>query len=107
MHRAPQGPILSLSKDEGRVCLALAPLAGGDLGAAPVEIFRALADQLVDLALEEVVGAGNDLLLDGDALLRLELVDQLLHRLRRRNPVFFAVDDETGGRAGGKKGKIV
>jgi len=84
-----------------------APLAGGDFGAPFVEIDAAIGDQLVDLTLEEVVGAGDDLLLDGDALLRLEFVDELLHRGRRGDPVLVAMDDESRRGAGRQERKVV
>src|SRR5689334_15899206 len=84
-----------------------AALAGRDLGATAIEVFGAALGQLVDLVLEEVVGAIDDLLLDGDALLRLELIDQFLHRLRRRHAVLVAVDDEARRRAGREEREIV
>src|SRR5687767_3130765 len=85
----------------------LAPLARRDFRAATVEIFGTALGELVDLALVEVVGAIDDLLLDGDALLRLEFVDQLLHGRGRRHAVLVAMDDETRRRAGGEEREVV
>src|SRR5579862_4741559 len=59
------------------------------------------------MILEEVVGALHDLLLDLDALLGLQLVDQRLDILRRRYLVVLAVNDETRRRAGGEEGEVV
>src|SRR5688500_17464177 len=80
--RGQSGPhedlIPSLSKDEVRG-VWLAPLARRDIRAATVEIFGTALGQLLDPVLEEMVGPFHRLLLDGDALLGLELVDELLH----------------------------
>ncbi len=53
-----------------------------------------------------MIGAGNDRVLDLDALLRLELLDQPCDFLQRRDAVLIAVDEQAGGRAGRKERKI-
>src|SRR3569833_1372520 len=98
--------IPSLPKEEVRG-VWLSPLARRDIRAAPVEILGAAFGEFVDLALVEVVSAIDDLLLDRDALLGLELVNQLLHRRRRRHAVLVAVDDQARGRAGGEEREVV
>ena len=81
------------------------PLDSGSVhhGEAAVEIARAESEQLVDIVLEEVVGAGDDLLVDLDAALGLELVDQRLDVLLRHDAVGVAMDDQarTTGRVRG------
>ena len=54
-----------------------------------------------------MVGAGDDLLVDHDALLGLELVDQTGDVLVRDHRVLVAVDDEAGRRAGRQERKVV
>ena len=61
---------------------------------ALVEIAAADVDQLVDVVLEEMVGAVDDLLVDLDALLGLQLVDQRLDVLLRHDLVLVAMDDQ-------------
>src|SRR5690606_7294761 len=95
------------ARTAGSVDRSLSSAAGCDLGPATVEILAARFDQFIDLVLVEMVGALDGLLLDGDALLQLELVDQLLHRFGRGHAVLVAVDDQARGRAGGEEGEIV
>src|ERR1700724_932626 len=73
----------------------------------PVEIGADPGHQRLELAVEEVVGAGHDLLLDHDALLRLELLDEAGHVLLRHHGILIAVDDQTRGRAGGQEREVV
>src|SRR5271156_5157403 len=72
-----------------------------------VEITPDRGHQRLDLAVEEMVGAGNDLLLDDDALLRLELLHEIGHVAMRHDRVLVAVDDEAGRRAGSEERKVV
>src|SRR5688572_23976661 len=72
-----------------------------------VEIEPDRLHQRLDLAVEEVVGAGHDFLLDDDALLRLELVDQAGDVLVRDDRVLVAVDDQPGRGAGRQERKVV
>src|SRR4051794_31129511 len=72
----------------------------------PVEIGRARSDQLVRLVVEEVVGPADDRLLDDDALLRLQLGDESLDVLQRRDAVGIAVHDQPGGGAGRQEGEV-
>src|SRR5690242_4770585 len=74
---------------------------------ALIEIGADRSHQRLDLAVEEMVGAGNDLLVDHDALLGLELVDEPGHVLVRHNRVFVAVNDEPRGGAGGEEREII
>src|SRR6478672_1043342 len=64
-----------------------------------VEIGADRLHQRLDLAVEEMVRAGDDLLLDDDALLRLQLVDEARDILRRNHDVFLAMHDQPGRRA--------
>src|SRR6187200_1195928 len=64
-------------------------------GETTVEIIGALFDEKFGVVREEVVRAGQSLLRDGDALLRVQLVDETLHIFRRRDLVGVAVNDET------------
>ena len=64
-----------------------------------VEIASDRLHQRLDLAVEEMVGAGNDLLLDDDAFLRLQLLDQVGDVARRHHRVLVAVDDQARRRA--------
>ena len=54
-----------------------------------------------------MVGALHDLLLDHDALLRLELVDQRGDVLGRHHRVLVAMDDQPGRRAGRQEREVV
>src|SRR5579883_1456249 len=60
---------------------------------ALVEIGADRRDEIVDAILEEMVRAFDDGVLDDDAFLRLQLLDQALHLLRRRDPVAIAVNE--------------
>src|ERR1043166_6110765 len=86
------------------------PWSGG-AGAVELEALVEIAGdrlhQHVDLAVEEMVRAGNDFLIDHDSLLGLELLDQRGHVLGRDHRVLVAVHDHPGGRAGREKGEIV
>ena len=59
--------------------------------------------QFVDAILEEVVGLGDDRMLDDDALLGLQLLDQRQDLFQRRDAILVAVDEEarTKGRGRG------
>src|SRR5712691_5680241 len=81
-----------------RLALGLEPL---------VEIGADRLHQRIDLAVEEVVGARDHLLLDHDALLGLELVDQPGDVLVRHHRVLVAVHDHARGRAGSEERKII
>src|SRR5260370_19307565 len=54
-----------------------------------------------------MVGARNDLLLDDDALLGSELLNESADVLVRHDRVFVSVNDHAGGRAGSEKGKVI
>src|SRR5580693_1515060 len=72
-----------------------------------VEILADRGHQRLDLAVEEMVGAGNDFLLDDDAFLRLEFFHQVGDVARRHHRVLVAMDDQAGGRAGRQEREIV
>src|SRR5262249_36460168 len=72
-----------------------------------VEIDADRLHQRVDLAVEEMVGARDHLLLDHDALLGLELVDQAADVLVRYDGILVAVNDHAGGGAGREKREVV
>src|SRR6185312_4568099 len=72
-----------------------------------VEILAERRQKRLDLAVEEVVGALHHLLLDDDALLRLQLLDQRVHVLGRHHRILVAVDDQARGRAGSEEGEVV
>src|SRR5437879_70242 len=65
---------------------------------ALVEIGADGGHQRLDLGVEEMIGAGHDLLVDNDALLGLELVDQAADVLVRHHRVLVAMNDQAGGR---------
>src|SRR3546814_5490255 len=65
------------------------------IGGEPhIQIIIERLHQLLELMLEEVVGAWNLVVMDRDALLGAQLVDQLLHRARRHDLVLPARDDD-------------
>src|SRR4051794_15830514 len=74
---------------------------------ALVEISADRLHQRLDLAIEEMVGAGDDLLLDHDALLRFELLDKAADVLVGNYSVAIAVNNQPGGRAGRKEREVV
>src|SRR5437763_3403120 len=101
-----------MARPAGPAALSRPPPArfGARLGAGRqplVEIGADRGHQRLELAVEEVVGALHDLLLDHDALLGLELLDQAADVLRRDHRVLVAVDDQAGGRAGGEERVVV
>src|SRR5262249_23134088 len=59
-----------------------------------VEIGADRGHQYFDLAVKEMVGAGYNLLFNDDALLGLELLNQIGHVPMRYDGVFVAVDDQ-------------
>ena len=63
--------------------------------------------QLVDPAVEEVVGAIDHRVLELHALLRLHLLDHAHHVLDGRDAVLRAVDEEARRRAGSEEGEVV
>ena len=73
---------------------------------ALVEVAAANAHQLLGLAVEEVVRARDDFLVDDDAALGLQLVDERLHVLRLRHAVGIAMDDQAGRGAGREEGEV-
>ncbi len=73
---------------------------GGDIA---VDMRR----QLFHVMVEEMVGAGDDAVIDLDVALMRELGDQLLRRLERHDRVLVAMDDEAGGRARRQEAEIV
>src|SRR5712691_10815317 len=72
-----------------------------------VEIAADRLHQRLDLAVEEMIGARDHLLLDHDALLGLELVDKPGDALVRHHRVLVAVHDHARGRAGSEERKII
>src|SRR5262245_38896134 len=72
-----------------------------------VEILPDRLHQRLDPGVEEVVGAGDHLLLDDDALLGLELVDQAGDVLVRHHRVLVAMDDQAGRRAGRQEREVI
>src|SRR5262245_66252795 len=74
---------------------------------ALVEIAVDRLHQRIDLAVEKVIGARDHLLLDHDALLRLELLDEAADVLVRHHRILVAMDDHPGGWAGRQERKIV
>src|SRR5580700_9026372 len=72
-----------------------------------VEILADGSHQRLDLAVEEMIGAGDDLLLDDDAFLRLEFFNEVGDVARRHHRVLVAVDDQAGGRAGRQEREVV
>src|SRR4051812_43893000 len=72
-----------------------------------VEIAGDRLHQRLNLAVKEMVGARDHLLLDHDAFLGLQLIDQAGDVLVRHHGILVAMDDHARGRAGGEKRKIV
>src|ERR1700728_3365663 len=62
--------------------------------------------QFVDAILEEVIGLGDDRMLDEDALLGLQFLDQRQDLFQRRDAILVAVDKQPGRRAGGEKAEV-
>ncbi len=54
-----------------------------------------------------MVGVGHDGMVDDDALLRLEAVDETAYRFRRHHPVLGAVHHQPRRGAGGEEGEII
>src|SRR5258708_30633633 len=63
--------------------------------------------QRIDLSNEKVIGARDHLLLDHDALLRFELLDEAAHVLVRHHHILIAMNDHAGGWAGRQERKVV
>src|ERR1051326_3204657 len=74
---------------------------------ALVEIQAHGLHQGLDLAVEEMVRARNDFLIDDDALLGLELLDEAGHVLGRDDGILVAMDDEARGRAGREEREVI
>src|SRR5262249_56112968 len=74
---------------------------------ALVEISADRLHQSIDLAVEEMIGARDHLLLDHDALLGLELFDEAADVLVRHHRILVAVNDHAGGGTGGEERKII
>ena len=81
-----------------RLALRLQPL---------VEIGADRCKQRFDLAVKEMIGALHNLLLDHNALLGLELVDQRRHVFVRDDGVLVPMNDEPRRRAGSQEGEII
>src|ERR1700722_14215455 len=71
-----------------------------------VEIGAHYGLQFVHAILEEVVRLRNDRMLDGDALLGLQFLDQPHNLFQWRDPVLVAMDEQAGRGAGRKKAVI-
>lgn len=71
-------------------------LAHAGIGKAIIEIIATAIVQLIELVFKEVVRTFDGLMVDGNALLRLQLVDERLHILLRDYLVFVTMDHETG-----------
>src|SRR6266851_4983412 len=71
----------------------------GELGMRP-DIGVDMARQYFGAVDEEMVGARDLAEIDLDVTLVRQLVDQLLHRLRRNQGVLVALQDQPGRRAG-------
>src|SRR5260370_41314644 len=63
--------------------------------------------QRIDLSIQKVIGARDHLLLNHDALLRLELLDEAAHVLVRHHHILIAMNDHAGGWAGRQERKVV
>src|SRR5262249_56527136 len=74
---------------------------------ALVEIAVDRLHQRIDLAVEKVIGARDHLLLDHDALLRLELLDEAADVLVRHHRILVAMNDHAGRWAGRQERKVV
>ena len=59
--------------------------------------------QFVDAILEEVIGLGDDRMLDEDALLGLQFLDQRQHLLQRRDAILVAVDEQARTKGRGRE----
>src|SRR5258706_1669148 len=84
--------------------------SGARLAVRPEALVEIAADRLhqrIDLAIEKMIGARDHLLLDHDAFLRLELLDQAADVLVRHHGILVAMNDHAGGRAGREERKIV
>ncbi|MCW2338795.1 hypothetical protein M2337_003028 [Sphingobium sp. B2D3A] len=57
--------------------------------------------------LEEVIGVADLVMMDGDALLRAQLVDQLLHGGGRDDLIVNTLHDDAGGGAGREEREVV
>ena len=62
--------------------------------------------QVFHAVFEEVVGVGDHGVLDRDAFLGLQFLDQRLHFLERRDPILVAVNEQAGRRAGGEEAEV-
>src|SRR5712675_1549261 len=71
-----------------------------NVGEPHVEIAGHRLHQRLQLAVEEMVGAGDDLLVDHDALLGLQFFDQGVDILGRHHGILLAMHDQARGRAG-------
>src|SRR5260370_4230026 len=74
---------------------------------ALVEVAADRLHQRIDLSIEKVIGARDHLLLDHDALLRFELLDEAAHVLVRHHHILIAMNDHAGGWAGRQERKVV
>src|SRR5262249_43469173 len=72
-----------------------------------VEIGADRSKQRFDLAVKEMIGALHNLLLDHNALLGLQLVDQRRHIVVRNDGVLVPMNDEPRRRAGSEEREIV
>src|SRR5947209_2016081 len=74
---------------------------------ALIQISPDCLHQRLDPAVEEMISAGNNLLLDHDALLRFELLDEAADILVGYYAIAVAVNNKPGGRAGREKREVV
>src|SRR5215472_3239337 len=70
---------------------------------ALVEISAHHRLEILDAILEEMVRLGNDRMLDDDALLGLQLLDEGEHFLQRRDAILVPMHEQARRRTGGKK----
>src|SRR5215204_7823816 len=81
-------------------CARLASAAAHGRALALVEIGADRLHQWLEPAVEEMVGARDDLLVDDDPFLGLQLLDQRGHVLGRHHRILVAVHDQSRRRAG-------
>ena len=73
---------------------------------AAIKVSGDFTDQIVDAILEEMVSALHHGVLDKDALLGLQLLDQAHNFLERRNAILIAVDEQARRGAWGEEREI-
>src|SRR5215213_3729013 len=88
-------------------CARLASAAAHGRALALVEIGADRLHQLLEPAVEEMVGARDGLLVDDDPFLGLQLLDQRGHVLGRHDGILVAVHDQPRRRAGRQEREII